>query len=804
MENTLKGFEKSVNTLEFNKIRELLAACAPTDAARERALALEPETEPSAVKRALDLTTDAKNMQAVKGMPSFSGVHDISAALERADKGAALSAHELLDISGLLRTVRGLIEYADPAKVKPGSLAPLFSGLIPEKGLEERINSSILSEDEIADTASAELSDIRRKIRAANNRVRDSLRDFITGSRSKYLQENIITTRNGRFVIPVKVEYRNEIKGLVHDTSSSGATLFIEPVSVVEANNDIRVLETREQKEIERILAALSAAASAISDILLLNYDKVNLLAFIFSKSELSFRMSAREPIVDYGRCIDLINARHPLLNPETIVPVSVSLGKPLGADKRPIDTLVITGPNTGGKTVTLKTLGLFALMAQSGLHLPCSEGSRICVFDSVFADIGDEQSIEQSLSTFSAHMVNIVDITKEVGAHSLVLFDELGAGTDPVEGAALAVSILEFIRSRGALCAATTHYAELKMFALETEGVCNASCEFDVATLRPTYKLIIGSPGKSNAFAISSRLGISEAIISRASELLSSENKRFEDVIGKLEESRVAYDKRLEELERERAEFEKTRAERETLIASRLAESEKQLAKAQTQAAGIVRSARASSEYIMNQLEEVKRHRESEKLAEKLDAARADIRRKLRETGERVDPVIERKLEGYVLPRPLKVGDKVLLVDINKHGTVTDISRDGKLTVKSGILSVKTKVSNVMLEDEENVKPQDKKASAYAKYRTAVRSDFKDELDIRGELGDDGCFRLDKYLDEAKIAGIETVRIIHGKGTGALRSAVWTFLKKDSRVKEFRLGRYGEGDMGVTIVTIK
>ena len=804
MENTLKGFEKSVNTLEFNKIRELLAACAPTDAARERALALEPETEPSAVKRALDLTTDAKNMQAVKGMPSFSGVHDISAALERADKGAALSAHELLDISGLLRTVRGLIEYADPAKVEPGSLAPLFSGLIPEKGLEERINSSILSEDEIADTASAELSDIRRKIRAANNRVRDSLRDFITGSRSKYLQENIITTRNGRFVIPVKVEYRNEIKGLVHDTSSSGATLFIEPVSVVEANNDIRVLETREQKEIERILAALSAAASAISDILLLNYDKVNLLAFIFSKSELSFRMSAREPIVDYGRCIDLINARHPLLNPETIVPVSVSLGKPLGADKRPIDTLVITGPNTGGKTVTLKTLGLFALMAQSGLHLPCSEGSRICVFDSVFADIGDEQSIEQSLSTFSAHMVNIVDITKEVGAHSLVLFDELGAGTDPVEGAALAVSILEFIRSRGALCAATTHYAELKMFALETEGVCNASCEFDVATLRPTYKLIIGSPGKSNAFAISSRLGISEAIISRASELLSSENKRFEDVIGKLEESRVAYDKRLEELERERAEFEKTRAERETLIASRLAESEKQLAKAQTQAAGIVRSARASSEYIMNQLEEVKRHRESEKLAEKLDAARADIRRKLRETGERVDPVIERKLEGYVLPRPLKVGDKVLLVDINKHGTVTDISRDGKLTVKSGILSVKTKVSNVMLEDEENVKPQDKKASAYAKYRTAVRSDFKDELDIRGELGDDGCFRLDKYLDEAKIAGIETVRIIHGKGTGALRSAVWTFLKKDSRVKEFRLGRYGEGDMGVTIVTIK
>ncbi len=795
----MSGFEKSISTLEFDKIRELLAALAITDGAKELAMNLVPETRPDRIRTLLKNTTDAKNVAAAKGAPSFSAVRDVSDALDRAEKGATLSARELLDIGALLKCARTLSDYANGQNTNVGSLSTIFSRLIVDKKAEDRISKSIISEEEIADEASPELADIRRKIRAANNRVRDSLQSFITGARSKYLQENIITSRNGRFVIPVKVEYKNEIKGLVHDTSSSGATLFIEPISVVEANNEIRVLKNSEEKEIERILSSLSSMCASISSTLSLNFDNINLLSFIFAKSELSYKLNATEPEINENKNLNLIKARHPLIDADKVVPINVSLGKEC-------DTLVITGPNTGGKTVTLKTLGLFSLMAQAGLHIPCLEGSSVCVFDSIFADIGDEQSIEQSLSTFSSHMVNIVDITKDVSEKSLVLFDELGAGTDPVEGAALAVSILEYIRERGALCAATTHYAELKMYALENEGVQNASCEFDVNTLKPTYRLIIGAPGKSNAFAISSKLGISDDIINRAAKLVSSENKRFEDVIGKLEESRLEMDKNKTEAEKMRVEFEAFKEEKEAEIIAKLNEAEKQLERAQAQAAGIVRSARASSDYILSQLEEVKRHRESEKLAEKLESARSDIRRKLREAGDAADPVIERKLENYVLPRPLKIGDKVHLFDINKSATVTEISdRDGKITVKAGILTLRTNVSNVMLEEDAPKSDKGaKKAKAYAKYHTAVRSDFTDELDIRGQLGDDGCFMIDKYFDEAKIAGIHTVRIIHGKGTGALRAAVWAFLKKDSRVKEYRVGRYGEGDMGVTIVELK
>ena len=795
----MSAFEKAIKTLEFDKIRELLSELAVTDGAKKMALELMPAVSEAKVRESLKNTTDAKNMSQTQGSPSFSAVHDISNSLERAEKGATLSPKELLDIAGLLRCARVLIDYANAKNAKPQSLAHIFDRLIADKKAEERIGKAIISEDEIADEASVELADIRRKIRAANNRVRDSLQSFITGARSKYLQENIITSRNGRFVIPVKVEYKNEIKGLVHDTSSSGATLFIEPVSVVEANNEIRVLKSNEEKEIERILASLSAMCAQISSTLTLNYDNINLLSFIFAKSELSFKMNAAEPEISKDKSRRFIKARHPLIDKERVVPIDVNLGEDF-------DTLVITGPNTGGKTVTLKTLGLFSMMAQAGLHLPCLEGSSVTVFDNVFADIGDEQSIEQSLSTFSSHMVNIVSITKDVTPKSLVLFDELGAGTDPVEGAALAVSILEYIREKGALCAATTHYAELKMYALENDGVKNASCEFDVGTLRPTYRLIIGAPGKSNAFAISSKLGIMSGIIERAEALISSENKHFEDVIGKLEKSRLEMDKSKNEAERLRAEFEAFKTEKEEELKHKLDEAEKLVTKAQNQAASIIRSARASSDFVLEQLEEVKKHRESELLAQKLESARSDIRKRLREAGDKADPVVERKLENYKLPRPLKVGDKVYLVDINKSATVTELSdRDDKVTVKAGILTLRTKVSNIMLEDDApkgDKKAQ--KAKAYAKYHTAVRSDFTDEIDIRGQLGDDGCFMIDKYLDEAKIAGIHTVRIIHGKGTGALRAAVWAFLKKDTRVKDFRVGRYGEGDMGVTVGELK
>ncbi len=794
----MSGFVKSIKTLEFNKVRDMLVSLALTDGAKELARELVPETRLDKIKLLQAQTSDAKRMSATKGVPSFSAVHDIADALERAGKGATLSMKELLDVAGLLRSARALLEYAESSNVPSGTLSVIFSRLITDKKSEDRITKAIISEEEMADDASPELSDIRRKIRVANNKVRENLQSFITGPRSKYLQENIITTRNGRFVIPVKVEHKGEIKGLVHDTSSSGATLFIEPISVVEANNEIKVLQTREEKEIERILSSLSAMCATISDTLSLNYDNINLLAFIFAKSELSYKLNASEPIINEKKKINLIKARHPLISADTVVPIDVHLGESF-------DTLVITGPNTGGKTVTLKTVGLFALMAQAGLHLPCKEGSEICVFDSVFADIGDEQSIEQSLSTFSSHMVNIVDITERVGDSSLVLFDELGAGTDPVEGAALAVSILEHVRGKGALCAATTHYAELKTYALEEEGVCNASCEFDVNTLKPTYRLIIGTPGKSNAFAISTKLGISSEIIERASAFVSRENKRFEDVIGKLEETRLEMDKNRTEAEKLRLELEERVKEKEAELKAKLDQAEKQLQKAQTQAAGIIRSARATSDFILDQLEEVKKARESEKLAEKLEGARAQIRKRLREAGDEVDPVTERKLEGYVLPRPLKVGDTVLVVDINKQGSVIEVSeRDGKVTVKAGIMTFRTKMSNLMLEEDKPKDKQSKKVAAYSKYHTAVRSDFTDELDIRGQLGDDGCFMIDKYFDEAKIAGIHTVRIIHGKGTGALRAAVWNYLKADTRVKSFRLGKYGEGDLGVTVVELK
>ncbi len=794
----MSGFDKSINTLEFNKVRDMLVSIALTEGAKELARKLVPETRVDKIKLLQTQTSDAKRMSATKGVPSFSSVHDIGDALERAGKGATLSMRELLDVAGLLRSARALIEYSESSNAPAGTLSVIFARLITDKKSEDRITKAIISEEEIADDASPELSDIRRKIRVANNKVRENLQSFITGPRSKYLQENIITTRNGRFVIPVKVEHKSEIKGLVHDTSSSGATLFIEPISVVEANNEIKVLQTREEKEIERILASLSAMCASISDTLALNYDNINLLAFIFAKSELSYKLDATEPLINENKTINFIKARHPLISSEKVVPIDVNLGGSF-------DTLVITGPNTGGKTVTLKTLGLFSLMAQSGLHLPCKEGSETCVFDSIYADIGDEQSIEQSLSTFSSHMVNIVDITEKVNGKSLVLFDELGAGTDPVEGAALAVSILEHVRKRGALCAATTHYAELKTYALEEDGVCNASCEFDVNTLKPTYRLIIGTPGKSNAFAISKKLGISGEIIERAATLVSRENKRFEDVIGKLEETRLELDKNRTDAERIRLELEEQTRQKEAELKVKLEQAEKQLQKAQTQAAGIIRSARATSDFILGQLEEVKKARESEKLAEKLEGARSQIRKKLREAGDKVDPVTERKLDGYVLPRPLKVGDLVLVVDINKQGTVIEISeRDNKVTVKAGIITFRTKISNLMLEESKGESKQTKKVAAYSKYHTSVRSDFTDELDIRGQLGDDGCFMIDKYFDEAKIAGIHVVRIIHGKGTGALRTAVWNFLKSDSRVKSFRLGKYGEGDLGVTVVELK
>lgn len=791
--------ERAIKILEFDKIREMLADVCPTEGARQLALALSPSKGIATVRRILAETDAACALEVKKGMPPFYGVKDISNILDRADKGAVLGCGEILSVANVLKAARALREYGNTDNSEPNALTEYFERLTSYPGLESTIEKCIANEEALNDTASDKLYDIRRKIRQANSRIRESLQKYITGtSYSKYLQENIVTMRDGRYVIPVKLEYKNEIKGLVHDTSSSGATLFIEPLSVVEGNNELRLLEKQDKDECERILSEISSKIALEAHQIILNYRNITLLAFEFAKCRLSTKYEGISPEINAGREIRLVKARHPLLDKETVVPITVELGKDF-------DTLIITGPNTGGKTVTLKTIGLFALMAQSGLHIPASSGSSICVFDEILADIGDEQSIEQSLSTFSAHMVNIVDILKTAGEYSLVLFDELGAGTDPVEGAALAVSILEATREKGARIAATTHYAELKSFAIETPGVINACCEFDVETLRPTYRLVIGAPGKSNAFAISQKLGLDEAIIERAGSYVSGENRRFENVIEKLENERVEMEKKREEAEKLLKEAKEKKENVDNYVERRENEIDKEVEKARAKAVSMVEGAKASSEFIFAELEKVKKQRESENLSGSLEEARRSIRQHLKANSDTLDPVEKKEDDGYVLPRELKVGDEVIITAINKKGTVTDT--DGKvITVLAGNMSMKLAPDSLKLIDGDEVtyreKPK-KKTPLKPGEEREIRT-FGGELDLRGEYGDDACFMLDKFIDEAKMHGISEIRIIHGKGTGALRKAVTSFLKADARVKSTRIGNVGEGDTGVTIATLK
>ena len=792
--------EKTRTTLEYDKVLAMLAACAPTSGARERALALLPDDDEEGVTARLARTGDALLLLGDKGMPSFGMVVDPTDALERAGKGATLTTRELLDIANLLRTARGLLEYIRTNRHFDTVLDEIFERLLPDRKLEDRIARAIVSEDVIADEASPALADIRRKIRHTNNRIKETLQHYITSSTyAKALQENIVTMRGGRYVIPVRVESKNEIKGLIHDTSSSGATIFVEPMAVVDANNELRMLEAKEQHEIDRILLELSGAVASIMGALSLNYQNISELAFIFACGKLAEKMKATRPEITRERRVNLKRARHPLIDPDRVVPITVSLGGEW-------DTLIITGPNTGGKTVTLKTLGLFALMAQSGLFIPADEGSSLCLFDRILVDLGDEQSIEQSLSTFSSHMVHIVSIVNRLTPRALVLFDELGAGTDPVEGAALAVAIISEVRRHGALSAATTHYAELKAFALDTEGVQNASCEFDVATLRPTYRLIIGTPGKSNAFAISEKLGLPERVVSDAKAMISGENRRFEEVIEKLEQARLLMERDRAEAERLRALFEAQRAEVDAEVKRKKRDADRALESAQSKATALVESARASSDFVFAQLEEVRRQRESERLGDALDATRRAVRAHLRENESRFNPVEERSNESYVLPRPLRKGDTVYLVDIDKQGVLlSDPDHSGNVTVQAGIMKTRSRVSNLRLvEEEASVSLAGGKKASVRDFRANVSRDFSDEIDLRGKTGDEAWFMVDKYFDTAVLAGFHTVRLIHGKGTGALRLALWKYLKKDSRVKTFRIGQYGEGDGGVTVVELK
>ena len=793
---------KTLATLEFDKIIDMLCECAATDGAKARARTLTPTDDYDLIVKRQGRVDDAKRLINAKGYPSFSANERVVSAADRAYKGAVLSPTELLEIAALLRSARMMLDYINTDKPFETELDSVFTRLMTNRGLEDSITKSILSEDMIADEASPALAEIRRKIRSTNNRIKDTLAGYVGGQRLKYLQENIVTMRNGRYVVPVKAEYKSEMQGLVHDTSSSGATLFIEPMAVVEANNELKSLTAMEEHEIERILLALSAECGIASSLITMNYHNITEIAFFFACASLAMQMRAERPRIIKEPYLELKKARHPLIPKEKVVPIDIVIG---GGNK----TLIITGPNTGGKTVSLKTLGLFSLMMQSGLQVPLLEGSVMGIFSEVLVDIGDEQSIEASLSTFSSHMVNVSGILKNVGPNSLVLFDELGSGTDPIEGAALAIAILEHTAQKGALTAATTHYSELKAYALETEGVQNASCEFDIETLRPTYRLIIGTPGKSNAFAISEKLGISPDIIARAGKLIERDNKRFEDVIERLDTNRIEMEKERMIAEKMREEYEAFKRQAESDLKAKIEKSEAEIAKQTLKARQILDSARASSEFIFRQLEELRKQEDKDKRNEMMNTAREEMRKRMRESENLMSGIDIRDIsleDDYKLPRPLKIGDKVFVTTVAREGVVTALAdKKGQISVTAGIL--KTKVSEDKLRlIEGNIKYTSMQSAPKVnegKVKKTVVSSFRSEIDVRGMIGDDAWFVVDKYLDDAVLANIPTVRIIHGKGTGALRAALWKYFKVDKRVKSYRHGEYGEGDAGVTVVTL-
>lgn len=790
---------KHYRSLELDKILELLAAqaiCADTaDAAR----ALRPSPYLTEVRALLDETDAAVQLMAKFGAPSFGGATNIANALRRAQAGAMLSLGELLHIAATLRVIRSLKEWHQHCEGISTCLDERFSLLAPNKFLEDKIRTAIVSEEEVSDHASTTLADIRRRMRAASSRVRDQLDKLIHSPTSqKLLQDPIITIRGGRFVVPVKAEHRGDVPGLVHDTSASGATVFIEPLGAVEANNELKLWESREAAEIERIVQELSADAGSFADAILQDYTVLIELDLIFSKARLAYAMKAVRPAVSDDGCIRLRRARHPLIPSDRVVPIDVELGVDF-------DTLVITGPNTGGKTVTLKTLGLLTLMVQCGLLPPVSDGSAFSVFRTVLADIGDEQSIEQSLSTFSAHTTNIIRILNEADDHSLVLLDELGAGTDPVEGAALATATLEQLRNQGARIAATTHYSELKAYALQTAGVENGSCEFDVATLRPTYRLLVGVPGRSNAFAISERLGMLPSVVEHARSLVASDQQQLEEVVVTLEEKRRELEIQLEAVRRDAAEAKaaKIAAQQQLDELDRL--REKELGEARDQAKRLVERARRDAEALVEELDKLRREKESADFSQKAASARAQLRGKLDKLEDAIDPVTKRRRDNYVLPRPLKVGDEVLLTDLDKPAVVIAApDAAGNVEVQAGIIRTRVSVKSVRLLEKKSqpAKPVTKRHTMGELSRSSRAA--RTELDLRGQTTEEALLEVDKFLDDARLTGLEQVTIIHGKGTGALRAAVQAHLRSCPGVKAFRLGTYGEGETGVTVVTMK
>ena len=793
-------FDKSLRTLELPRVLELLSEQAVSAEAKQRALRLRPETEPEEVLRLLDQTDAARNLIGLRGSPSFSGVKPVAEALDRADRGGALNTRELLTIADLLTAARRAKEYFNDEAAEKTAIDHLFLSLHGNRFLEEKIKRAIPDEDTIADAASTELADIRRHMRAAQAKSRQILQRIISSpSYGKILQETIITQRDGRFVVPVKAEHKGDLPGLVHDISSTGATLFVEPMGVVQANNEFIELQAKEQKEIDRILAEFSAEAAAHREDIQWDYDTLVHLDLIFARGQLSYKMNAVRPEVRRDGAIHLRKARHPLLDPKTAVPIDIELGDTF-------DTLVITGPNTGGKTVTLKTLGLLTLMTQCGLHIPAADRSAVSVYERVLADIGDEQSIEQSLSTFSAHMVNIVEILKEADRHSLVLFDELGAGTDPVEGAALAIAVIQHVRRLGAKVAATTHYAELKTFAMTTAGVENASCEFDVETLAPTYRLLIGIPGKSNAFAISRRLGLPEDVIAAAQEQMSGESVRFEDILTQLEEKRQALEKREQEADRLlRQREEDARKAREFRDQMERAKDNAR-SRGEAEAKRILRDARAAADQVFAELAEMRKAQARADRALNENEARAALRRTLNEAEEAVSKRDARQEPIPKPSRPIRAGDLVEFPGVRQPAEVVSVGKDGTLQLKAGILKMKAKADEVRLIEDDERAARKKTPSVTIRQNAdrALRASAARELDIRGMETLEAESVVENFLSAAVMGKLETVTIIHGKGTGALRKAVHDILRRNKAVKSFRLGVYGEGESGVTVVTLK
>ena len=784
-------YEKSLLKLELDQVLQLLAQCAGSAGGKEACLRVRPTSDLEDVERMLQQTTAASDLCTRKGNPVFGDVTDVSASLERADRGGSLQPVELLRIAGVLRCARNIKSYVAEDE-KETVLDVMFKALTPNKYLEDKIFGAILSEEEIADNASPALADIRRHMRIQAGKIRDSLQKVISSpAYSKFLREPIITIRQGRYVVPVKSECKNDVPGLVHDVSATGSTYFVEPMSAVNANNALRELELKEKKEIERILAELSSEAAAHGEDINLDYTMLVQLDVIFAKAKLAYQMRAWAPIMNDQGKVELRNARHPLIDPKKVVPISVRLGSDF-------DTMIITGTNTGGKTVTLKTVGLLTLMAECGLHVPAGDGSVLSTFDAILADIGDEQSIAQSLSTFSSHMRTIVDVVAQCDDRTLVLFDELGAGTDPAEGAALAMAIIEFCRKMGSRVVATTHYAELKLYAMRTKGVINASCEFDVETLQPTYRLLIGIPGKSNAFAISRKLGLSEDILKEADDLVGKSDKDFEDVLSQLEQQRQQMEAARMEAERLKQETARIKQQSEEYHQQLRKEKEKAMEAARREAQGIIEEARAAANIASEELKALRKQLQDSADASGINQRQAELRRNLNE----VEDKIRAKQPEKSRPQPTRgilVGDTVELLKLGTKASVIAINKDGTYQLQAGILKMSAKADEIYLLENEN--PYKAKGGRPAHSgREMKMTAMPTEVDLRGMDAVEAVCVLERYLDEAMRSNLASVRIIHGKGTGILRAAVQQSLKKNKFVKKFRLGQYGEGEDGVTI----